>query len=116
MANSCSFRITRTAEDLAQTITALSQRLVQLEQRQEAIELKLQEDQSEIPAEELEMLDGVENLLKECQDLLDSSAIREKYSWSENNDLSDGLKNTLEWVDNNLELLEKLPWSYSHKS
>ena len=37
MSSSVSFRITRTAEDLAQTITALTQRLVKLEQRQEAL-------------------------------------------------------------------------------
>ena len=37
MTSSVSFRITRTAEDLAQTITALSQRLVKLEQRQERL-------------------------------------------------------------------------------
>ena len=40
MSSSVSFRITRTAEDLVQTITALSQRLVKLEQRQEALEFQ----------------------------------------------------------------------------
>ncbi len=74
MTSSCSFRITRTAEDLAQTITALSQRLVKLEQRQEAIELQLQDRSDEIPAEEIEMLDGVEQLLRECQELLENSS------------------------------------------
>ena len=71
MTNSCSFRITRTAEDLAQTLTALSQRLVNLEQRQDALEQQLQQQPS---TEENDMLDGVENLLRECQELLESSS------------------------------------------
>ena len=86
MSSSCSFRITRTAEDLAQTMTALSQRLVKLEQRQEALELHLRTNQQEPPAEEIEMLDGVEQLLRECQELLDSSKqnhdSQEEHSWS----------------------------------
>ena len=73
MSSSCSFRITRTAEDLAQTITALSQRLVKLEQRQEVLELQLGSNHQEPPAEEIAMLDGVEQLLRECQELLDNS-------------------------------------------
>ena len=68
MSNSCSFRITRTAEDLAQTITALSQRLVKLEQRQEALELELNQYQQEPSPEEIERLDGVQELLRECQE------------------------------------------------
>ncbi len=74
MSSSCSFRITRTAEDLAVTLTALSQRLVKLEQRQEALELLVSENQIEPLAEEVEMLDGVDNLLRECQELLESSS------------------------------------------
>ncbi len=71
--NSCSFRITRTAEDLAQTITALSQRLIKLEQRQEALELQLGQYHPEPSLEETIMLDGVDRLLKDCQELLDTS-------------------------------------------
>ena len=74
MSSSCSFRITRTAEDLAQTVTALSQRLVKLEQRQEALELQLRKLPAETSPEEIKMLDGVENLLKECQELLETSS------------------------------------------
>ena len=74
MTSNCSFRITRTAEDLAQTITALSQRLVKLEQRQESIEIQLRQNRQEPAPEEMEMLDGVEQLLKECQELLDTSS------------------------------------------
>ena len=70
MTNSCSFRITRTAEDLAQTLTAISQRLVKLEQRIEALELKSSSSQSEQSDEEITMLDGVDQLLEECKGLL----------------------------------------------
>ena len=71
--SSCSFRISRTAEDLAQTINALSQRLVKLEERQEAFELSFRENQQEPSPDEIQMLDGAEKLLKECQELLISS-------------------------------------------
>ena len=74
MTSSCSFRITRTAEDLAQTINALSQRLVKLEQRLEAFELSSNNQPTEQPIEEIEMLDGVDKLLKECQELLETSS------------------------------------------
>ena len=76
MTSSVSFRITRTAEDLAQTITALSQRLVKLEQRQEALELQLRQQQelNAVPDEEISTLEGVEALLRETRELLDSTA------------------------------------------
>jgi hypothetical protein len=63
MTSSVSFRITRTAEDLAQTMTALSQRLVKIEQRQEVMELQLRQqlkDVNNVPDEELATLDGIE--------------------------------------------------------
>jgi len=83
MTSSCSFRITRTAEDLAQTINALSQRLVRLEQRQQAIELKLTQTAKDPSLEELQMLDGVDQLLKECNELLETSS-----SFEQNEELS----------------------------
>ena len=76
MTSSVSFRITRTAEDLAQTITALSQRLVKIEQRQEVMELQLRQqlkDVNNVPDEELATLDGIETLLRETRELLESS-------------------------------------------
>ncbi|MBL6792911.1 MAG: chemotaxis protein [Synechococcus sp. BS307-5m-G35] len=76
MTSSVSFRITRTAEDLAQTITALSQRLVKIEQRQEVMELQLRQqlkDVNNVPDEELATLDGIETLLRETRDLLEST-------------------------------------------
>lgn len=76
MTSSVSFRITRTAEDLAQAITALSQRLVKMEQRQESLDLQwrqFQEQNQDIPEDEQVRLDGVDQLLRECQELLTSS-------------------------------------------
>ncbi|WP_415408891.1 chemotaxis protein [Synechococcus sp. A10-1-5-9] len=76
MSQSVSFRITRTAEDVAQTLNALSQRLIRLEQRLESLELQLETQRSEaqtLPAEELNRLDGVDQLLLECQELLGRS-------------------------------------------
>jgi len=76
MSSSVSFRITRTAEDLAQTITALTQRLVKLEQRQEALELQVRQQlQSvhDVPDEELATLNGIEQLLQETRQLLQST-------------------------------------------
>ena len=76
MTSNCSFRITRTTEDLAETITQLSLRLVKLEQRFEAMELELNQKQPEIPENEIEMLDGIDQQLKECKELLESSSIK----------------------------------------
>ena len=76
MTSSVSFRITRTAEDLAQTMTALSQRLVKIEQRQEVMELQLRQqlkDVNNVPDEELATLDGIETLLREARELLEST-------------------------------------------
>ena len=75
MTNSCSFRITRTAEDLAQTVAAISQRLVKLEQRIESLEVKSTESNKDVQSdEEMVMLDGVDQLLQECKGLLNNSA------------------------------------------
>ena len=74
MASNCSFRITRTTEDLAETIIELSQRLVKLEQRFEALELQIMQNQSEIPVKEIEMLDGIDQQLQKCKALLETSS------------------------------------------
>jgi len=89
MTSSCSFRITRTAEDLAQTLTAISQRLVKLEQRLEELEIQssaLPESQTN---EEIVMLDGVDQLLQECKGLLNTSSNNEQNDAS-NNEANDG--------------------------
>lgn len=73
---SVSFRITRTTEDLAQTVAALSHRLVKIEQRLGALELQLDRlsGSPEPDAEELRCLENVELLLADCRSLLDESA------------------------------------------
>ena len=84
MTSSVSFRITRTAEDLAQTITALSQRLVKLEQRQEALELQLRQQQKDlnaVPNEEISTLEGVEALLRETRELWTAQLRSQSLKW-----------------------------------
>ncbi len=71
---SVSFRISRNAEDLAETVHALSQRLVQLEQRLAAMELHLASNKQEDPAE-LESLSNVERLLQDCRLLLTTETL-----------------------------------------
>jgi hypothetical protein len=67
---SVSFRISRSAEDLAETIHALSQRIVKLEQRLAAMELQVVQQQQLDPQEEASF-ENVERLLRDCRDLLD---------------------------------------------
>ena len=71
---SVSFRITRNTQDLAQTIHALSQRLVNLEQRLAAMELQLERREEPDPAE-LSSLASVERLLEDCRQLLELSPV-----------------------------------------
>ncbi|SBO44077.1 hypothetical protein [Cyanobium sp. NIES-981] len=71
--DSVSFRITRNTEDLAQTIHALSQRLVVMEQRLQALEVQLNsriKQDSEPDIREVSSLDNVERLLYDCRALL----------------------------------------------
>lgn len=70
--DSLSFRITRTTEDLAQTVSALSQRLVRLEQRLGALELQAQTANQADPRE-LDHLERVERLLNDCRSLLEAT-------------------------------------------
>ena len=85
MSSSCSFRITRTAEDLAQTLAAISQRLVKLEQRLEGLENQSNESEISQTDEEKVMLDGVDQLLQECKGLLNTSTAIENNDefWTE---------------------------------
>lgn len=48
--------------------------------------------------------------------LLDSQRIRTELGWQDRFPLVDGLTETLEWVDTNLETLRTLPIDYIHKS
>jgi dTDP-glucose 4,6-dehydratase len=56
-----------------------------------------------------------ERLGKDQSYLLSSSAMREVHGWSDEISLQEGLRETLAWVDANLETLKTLPWSYQHK-
>lgn len=73
---SVSFRITRHTQDLAETIHALSQRLVNLEQRLGVVELQLARAEEE-DSNELASLDQVERLLDDCRQLLDLPALQQ---------------------------------------
>jgi hypothetical protein len=87
MTQSVSFRITRTAEDVAQTLNALSQRLIKLENRLESLELQLERNSSEanaMPTDEIERLDGVDRLLTDCKELL----LRSEPQWVDQQPIS----------------------------
>ena len=74
MSSSVSFRITRTAEDLAESSAVLSQKLVKLEQRQEALERQLQQQKTAqyVADEELAALEGIEQQLRDTRALLET--------------------------------------------
>ena len=56
-----------------------------------------------------------ERLGKDQSYLLDSSSIRENFNWMDKIDLNSGIKETILWVEENYDLLLKLPWNYNHK-
>lgn len=79
---SVSFRISRSAEDLAGTLHLLSQRLVQLEQRLALLEAReQQEPEQEDPALD-QSLGNAERLLLDCRSLLEG-ALQEPAASSE---------------------------------
>ena len=47
--------------------------------------------------------------------LLDSQKIRNDLGWAEQFSLDEGVRDTLEWLDSNLEILQEQPDSYIHK-
>lgn len=48
--------------------------------------------------------------------LLDSTKLRKQLAWTDKISLDDGIGESLEWVDRNLEDLKKLPQNYQHKA
>ena len=60
--------------------------------------------------------DSDERLGKDQSYLLDSAAMRESFGWSDQVSLSDGLADTLAWVDAHLGQITNLPWTYQHKA
>jgi hypothetical protein len=69
---SVSFRISRSAEDLAGTLHLLSQRLVQLEQRLALLESQGRQEPDDQPALEAS-LGNAERLLLDCRSLLEGA-------------------------------------------
>jgi len=63
-----------------------------------------------------ELVDVSEDRLgKDQAYLLDSTKLRENFSWQDKINLEQGLIDTLSWVDNNIEILKSLPADYIHK-
>ncbi len=56
-----------------------------------------------------------ERLGKDKSYLLDSSKIRTIHGWSDKITLSNGIKETIKWIDDNFDLLCKMSWEYKHK-
>lgn len=56
-----------------------------------------------------------ERLGKDQNYLLDSSKLRNEFSWKEDFNLDNGLNATFDWVKANLLLLKNLSWDYTHK-
>ncbi len=73
MSSNCSFRITRATQDLANTISMLSQRLVDLEKKVSSIEHELSLNSNEFNEDdEVAVLDGVADVLNDCKELLNN--------------------------------------------
>ena len=60
--------------------------------------------------------DSGERLGKDQSYLLDSTSMRQVHGWSDRITLKQGLQETLEWVNANLDTLNTLPWIYQHKT
>jgi len=57
-----------------------------------------------------------ERLGKDQSYLLDSTSIREAFGWNGQVSLEEGLSDTLAWVDDHLDQLKTLSWTYQHKA
>ncbi len=67
-----------------------------------------------IPFEQV--VDETEDRLGKDQSyLLDSSKLRNELNWIDKISLNEGLQETLEWIDKNIEVLNNLPIEYTHK-
>ena len=73
MPTSCSFRITRTAEDLANTVNAISNQLLKLEQSHKALALKLRKMEENPSQNYIQKLEEIDQILMGCSDLLEIS-------------------------------------------
>ena len=57
-----------------------------------------------------------ERLGKDKNYLLNSESIRNCFNWEDKITLLDGLKDTISWVDKNLDYFSKTSWEYHHKT
>ena len=62
------------------------------------------------------VLNTEDRLGKDQSYLLDSSKIRKEFGWKDNVKLDIGLRLTMDWINQNLEIFENISWDYSHKS
>jgi dTDP-glucose 4,6-dehydratase len=78
---------------------------------------ELVEKISEMTHVDLESLAEItgDRLGKDQAYLLATEKIRNSLGWKDKVSLSDGLADTLNWVDSNLEVLRNLPADYIHK-
>ena len=59
---------------------------------------------------------AADRLGKDAGYFLDSTKLREATNWNTLISLEDGLKQTFDWVQSNIETFSKLSWDYLHKS
>ena len=57
-----------------------------------------------------------ERLGKDKNYLLNSDNLRNNLNWSDKISLHNGIEETMSWIDQNLDLLNTLPWDYIHKA
>ena len=61
------------------------------------------------------MVETEDRLGKDQSYLLNSDLIRGKYNWTDTISLEDGLTETLNWINDNIDIVKKLSWDYAHK-
>lgn len=64
---------------------------------------------------EIENFAAPDRLGKDAGYFLDSSKLRSELGWNPVTSLEDGLEETKDWVDRNIELFSNLSWEYAHK-
>ena len=57
-----------------------------------------------------------ERLGKDHSYLLESNKIRKTFEWDDKISLESGIKDTINWVENNFSYFSTIPWNYLHKS
>ena len=57
-----------------------------------------------------------ERMGKDQSYMLDSNKLRKEQNWQDNINLEEGILFTVQWIDNNIDLLKNLPHNYIHKT